>query len=146
VLSDGIVVQISTKPGESFIDRMIAWWKEPVARRPPRDRPQHPPRRVTIIFLLAVVTLQPFAHYSNATQSITVLVPCWSAHPDHHRRPSFGHTVSPGMDRLVQRNVLAMSGRAVEAAGDVSTLLLDRQERSPTQPPCRRVPAASGSR
>ncbi|MER3452737.1 MAG: K(+)-transporting ATPase subunit B [Acidimicrobiia bacterium] len=127
VLSDQIVVRISTQPGESFIDRMIAL-VEGVSR-------QKTPNEValsillaglTIIFLLVVVTLQPVAIYSGAEQSIIVLVGlavCLIPTTIGALLPAIGIA---GMNRLVQRNVLAMSGRAVEAAGDCSTLLLDK--------------------
>ncbi|HSQ37310.1 MAG TPA: potassium-transporting ATPase subunit KdpB [Acidimicrobiia bacterium] len=127
VLSDRIVVRITSKPGETFLDRMIALVEG--ARR------QKTPNEValnillaglTIIFLLAVVTLQPFAVYSGARQAVPVLVAllvCLIPTTIGALLPAIGIA---GMDRLVRRNVLALSGRAVEAAGDVSTLLLDK--------------------
>jgi len=127
VLSDRIVVRITSKPGETFLDRMIALVEG--ARR------QKTPNEValnillaglTIVFLLAVVTLQPFAVYSGARQAVPVLVAllvCLIPTTIGALLPAIGIA---GMDRLVRRNVLALSGRAVEAAGDVSTLLLDK--------------------
>jgi K+-transporting ATPase ATPase B chain len=127
VLSDGIVVRISTKPGESFIDRMIALVEGATRQKTPNEIALNILLAgLTIIFLLAVVTLQPFAHYSNATQSITVLVALLVCLIPTTIGALLSAIGIAGMDRLVQRNVLAMSGRAVEAAGDVSTLLLDK--------------------
>ncbi len=127
VLSDEIVVQITARPGETFLDRMIALVEG-------ADR-QKTPNEValtillaglTIIFLLAVVTLQPFAIYSGAEQSLIVLVALLVCLIPTTIGGLLSAIGIAGMDRLVQRNVLAMSGRAVEAAGDVSTLLLDK--------------------
>ncbi len=127
VLSDGIVVQISTKPGESFIDRMIALVEGASRQKTPNEIALNILLAgLTIIFLLAVVTLQPFAHYSDATQTITVLVALLVCLIPTTIGALLSAIGIAGMDRLVQRNVLAMSGRAVEAAGDVSTLLLDK--------------------
>jgi len=127
VLSDGIVVKISTKPGESFIDRMIALVEGASRQKTPNEIALNILLAgLTIIFLLAVVTLQPFAHYSNAAQSITVLVALLVCLIPTTIGALLSAIGIAGMDRLVQRNVLAMSGRAVEAAGDVSTLLLDK--------------------
>ncbi len=127
VLSDGIVVQISTRPGESFIDRMIALVEGASRQKTPNEIALNILLAgLTIIFLLAVVTLQPFAVYSNATQTITVLVALLVCLIPTTIGALLSAIGIAGMDRLVQRNVLAMSGRAVEAAGDVSTLLLDK--------------------
>ena len=127
VLSDGIVVQISTKPGESFIDRMIALVEGASRQKTPNEIALNILLAgLTIIFLLAVVTLQPFANYSNATQKIPVLVALLVCLIPTTIGALLSAIGIAGMDRLVQRNVLAMSGRAVEAAGDVSTLLLDK--------------------
>ncbi len=127
VLSDLIVVRISTRPGESFIDRMIALVEGASRQKTPNEIALNILLAgLTIIFLLAVVTLQPFAHYSNATQSITVLVALLVCLIPTTIGALLSAIGIAGMDRLVQRNVLAMSGRAVEAAGDVSTLLLDK--------------------
>ncbi|MDP9073872.1 MAG: potassium-transporting ATPase subunit KdpB [Actinomycetota bacterium] len=127
VLSDQIVVKISTRPGESFIDRMIALVEGASRQKTPNEIALNILLAgLTIIFLVAVVTLQPFAHYSNATQSITVLVALLVCLIPTTIGALLSAIGIAGMDRLVQRNVLAMSGRAVEAAGDVSTLLLDK--------------------
>src|ERR1700730_17434996 len=117
VLSDGIVVRISNRPGESFIDRMIAWVEGASRQKTPNEIALNILLAgLTIIFLLAVVTLQPFAHYSNATQSITVLVALLVCLIPTTIGALLSAIGIAGMDRLVQRNVLAMSGRAVEAA------------------------------
>jgi K+-transporting ATPase ATPase B chain len=127
VLSDRIVVHISTKPGESFIDRMIALVEGASRQKTPNEIALNILLAgMTIIFLLATVTLQPFAIYSNARQSITVLVALLVCLIPTTIGALLSAIGIAGMDRLVQRNVLAMSGRAVEAAGDVSTLLLDK--------------------
>jgi K+-transporting ATPase ATPase B chain len=127
VLSDEIVVCITAKPGETFLDRMIALVEGANRQKTPNEIALSILLAgLTIIFLLAVVTLQPFAIYSGAEQSIVVLVAllvCLIPTTIGGLLSSIGIA---GMDRLVQRNVLAMSGRAVEAAGDVTTLLLDK--------------------
>jgi potassium-transporting ATPase ATP-binding subunit len=127
VLSDEIVVRISSKPGETFLDRMIALVEGADRQKTPNEVALSILLSgLTIIFLLAVTTLQPFAIYSHAEQTIVVLVAllvCLIPTTIGGLLSSIGIA---GMDRLVQRNVLAMSGRAVEAAGDVSTLLLDK--------------------
>jgi potassium-transporting ATPase ATP-binding subunit len=127
VLSDGIVVKITTRPGESFIDRMIALVEGADRQKTPNEIALNILLAgLTIAFVLAVTTLQPFAVYSSAHQSIIVLVGllvCLAPTTIGGLLSAIGIA---GMDRLVQRNVLAMSGRAVEAAGDVSTLLLDK--------------------
>ncbi|WP_330186086.1 potassium-transporting ATPase subunit KdpB [Dactylosporangium sp. AC04546] len=141
VLSDRIVVKITQKPGESFVDRMIALVEGANRQKTPNEIALNILlASLTIIFLLAVATLQPLAIFSKAVQAFA---------PDSAALTADGVTgivlVSllvclipttigallsaigiAGMDRLVQRNVLAMSGRAVEAAGDVNTLLLDK--------------------
>jgi potassium-transporting ATPase ATP-binding subunit len=141
VLSDRIIVKITQKPGESFIDRMIALVEGANRQKTPNEIALNILlAALTIIFLLAVATLQPLAIYSKSVQAFA---------PDSQALNGHGVTgivlVSllvclipttigallsaigiAGMDRLVQRNVLAMSGRAVEAAGDVNTLLLDK--------------------
>lgn len=141
VLSDRIVVKITQKPGESFIDRMIALVEGANRQKTPNEIALNILlAALTIIFVFAVVTLQPLAIYSKANNPgvpdsqaldaggvtgivmvslLVCLIPT-----------TIGALLSAigiaGMDRLVQRNVLAMSGRAVEAAGDVNTLLLDK--------------------
>lgn len=127
VLSDRIVVRITARPGESFLDRMIALVEGAERQKTPNEVALGILLAgLTLIFLLAVVTLQPLAVYSGSEQDVIVLTALLvSLIPT-----TIGGLLSAigiaGMDRLVQRNVLAMSGRAVEAAGDVSTLLLDK--------------------
>ncbi len=127
VLSDEVVVSISAKPGESFLDRMIALVEGSSRQKTPNEIALSILLAgLTIIFLLAVVTLQPFAAYSSAHQPIIVLVALLVCLIPTTIGGLLSAIGIAGMDRLVQRNVLAMSGRAVEAAGDVSTLLLDK--------------------
>ncbi|WP_414940892.1 potassium-transporting ATPase subunit KdpB [Amycolatopsis sp. cmx-11-51] len=127
VLSDRVVVKITTKPGESFVDRMIALVEGASRQKTPNEIALTILlSTLTIIFLLAVVALQPMAGYSGSQQSVivlTALVVCLIPTTIGALLSAIGIA---GMDRLVQRNVLATSGRAVEAAGDVSTLLLDK--------------------
>ncbi|MER5972687.1 potassium-transporting ATPase subunit KdpB [Streptomyces sp. NPDC002055] len=127
VLSDRIVVRITTKPGETFIDRMIGLVEGAARQKTPNEIALNILlASLTIVFLLAVVTLQPFAIHAGAEQSLivlTALLVCLIPTTIGALLSAIGIA---GMDRLVQRNVLAMSGRAVEAAGDVSTLLLDK--------------------
>jgi K+-transporting ATPase ATPase B chain len=127
VLSDRIVVKISARPGESFMDRMIALVEGASRQKTPNEIALNILLAgLTIIFLLATVTLQPFAIYSGAEQSLIVLVALLVCLIPTTIGALLSAIGIAGMDRLVQRNVLAMSGRAVEAAGDVSTLLLDK--------------------
>ncbi|MDQ6840227.1 MAG: potassium-transporting ATPase subunit KdpB [Actinomycetota bacterium] len=127
VLSDRIVVRIASKPGESFLDRMIALVEGADRQKTPNEIALNILLAgLTIIFLLAVVTLQPFAIYSGAAQSVIVLVALLVCLIPTTIGALLSAIGIAGMDRLVQRNVLAMSGRAVEAAGDCSTLLLDK--------------------
>jgi K+-transporting ATPase ATPase B chain len=127
VLSDRIVVRITTKPGETFIDRMIALVEGAARQRTPNEIALNILlASLTVVFLLAVVTLQPFATYAHAEQSLVVLTALLVCLIPTTIGALLSAIGIAGMDRLVQRNVLAMSGRAVEAAGDVSTLLLDK--------------------
>jgi K+-transporting ATPase ATPase B chain len=127
VLSDGIVVRITARPGETFLDRMIALVEGADRQKTPNEVALSILLAgLTIVFLLAVVTLQPFAIYSGAEQSIIVLVALLVCLIPTTIGGLLSAIGIAGMDRLVQRNVLAMSGRAVEAAGDVTTLLLDK--------------------
>jgi K+-transporting ATPase ATPase B chain len=127
VLSDEIVVRITARPGESFLDRMIALVEGSARQKTPNEVALTILLSgLTIVFLLAVVTLQPFAVYSGAKQSLIVLVALLVCLIPTTIGGLLSAIGIAGMDRLVQRNVLAMSGRAVEAAGDVSTLLLDK--------------------
>jgi K+-transporting ATPase ATPase B chain len=127
VLSDRIVVKITSKPGETFIDRMIALVEGASRQKTPNEIALNILlASLTIVFLLAVVTLQPMAFYSGAPQSIVIMVALVVALIPTTIGALLSAIGIAGMDRLVQRNVLAMSGRAVEAAGDVNTLLLDK--------------------
>jgi potassium-transporting ATPase ATP-binding subunit len=127
VLSDRIVVKITSKPGETFIDRMIALVEGASRQKTPNEVALNILlASLTVVFLLAVVTLQPMAFYSGAPQSIVILVALVVALIPTTIGALLSAIGIAGMDRLVQRNVLAMSGRAVEAAGDVNTLLLDK--------------------
>ncbi|MGH3393706.1 MAG: potassium-transporting ATPase subunit KdpB, partial [Streptosporangiaceae bacterium] len=127
VLSDRIVVKITSKPGETFIDRMIALVEGAKRQKTPNEIALNILlASLTIIFMLAVVTLQPIAFYSKAPQSLVILVALLVALIPTTIGALLSAIGIAGMDRLVQRNVLAMSGRAVEAAGDVNTLLLDK--------------------
>jgi len=127
VLSDRIVVQITAKPGESFVDRMIALVEGSARQRTPNEIALNILlASLTLVFLLAVVTLQPMAVYSGRPQSVVVLVALLVCLIPTTIGALLSAIGIAGMDRLVQRNVLAMSGRAVEAAGDVGTLLLDK--------------------
>jgi potassium-transporting ATPase ATP-binding subunit len=127
VLSDQIKVKITSNPGETFLDRMIALVEGAERQKTPNEIALNILLAgLTIIFLLAVVTLQPFAIYSGAPQTIFVLVSLLVCLIPTTIGGLLSAIGIAGMDRLVQHNVLAMSGRAVEAAGDVNTLLLDK--------------------
>ncbi|MFD9905134.1 potassium-transporting ATPase subunit KdpB [Streptomyces sp. NPDC059063] len=127
VLSDRVVIKITTKPGETFIDRMINLVEGAARQKTPNEIALNILlASLTIVFLLAVVTLQPFAVYAGAEQSMIVLAALLVCLIPTTIGALLSAIGIAGMDRLVQRNVLAMSGRAVEAAGDVSTLLLDK--------------------
>jgi potassium-transporting ATPase ATP-binding subunit len=127
VLSDRIVVKITSKPGETFIDRMISLVEGASRQKTPNEVALNVLlASLTLIFVLAVVTLQPMAYYSGAPQTLIILVALIVALIPTTIGALLSAIGIAGMDRLVQRNVLAMSGRAVEAAGDVNTLLLDK--------------------
>src|SRR6266571_1396812 len=127
VLSDRIVVTITSKPGETFIDRMIALVEGAKRQKTPNEIALNILlASLTIIFMLAVITLQPMAFYAKAPQTLVTLVALLVALIPTTIGALLSAIGIAGMDRLVQRNVLAMSGRAVEAAGDVNTLLLDK--------------------
>jgi K+-transporting ATPase ATPase B chain len=127
VLSDWIKVRITSNPGETFIDRMIALVEGASRQKTPNEIALNILLAgLTIIFLLAVVTLQPLAVYSNSRQTIFVLISLLVCLIPTTIGALLSAIGIAGMDRLVQHNVLAMSGRAVEAAGDVNTLLLDK--------------------
>jgi len=127
VLSDQIKVQITSNPGETFLDRMIALVEGAERQKTPNEIALNILLAgLTIIFLLAVVTLQPFAIYSGSPQTVFVLVSLLVCLIPTTIGGLLSAIGIAGMDRLIQHNVLAMSGRAVEAAGDVNTLLLDK--------------------
>ncbi|MFI9100719.1 potassium-transporting ATPase subunit KdpB [Streptomyces fildesensis] len=127
VLSDRIIVRITSKPGGTFIDRMIALVEGAERKKTPNETALNILlASLTIVFLLVVVTLQPMAGYAHSAQSTVVLVALLVTLIPTTIGALLSAIGIAGMDRLVQRNVLAMSGRAVEAAGDVSTLLLDK--------------------
>ncbi|MGB0109416.1 MAG: potassium-transporting ATPase subunit KdpB, partial [Terriglobales bacterium] len=127
VLSDLIKVRITSNPGETFLDRMIALVEGAERQKTPNEIALNILLAgLTIIFLLAVVTLQPFAIYSGSPQTVFVLVSLLVCLIPTTIGGLLSAIGIAGMDRLVQHNVLAMSGRAVEAAGDVNTLLLDK--------------------
>jgi K+-transporting ATPase ATPase B chain len=127
VLSDWIKVKITSNPGETFLDRMIALVEGATRQKTPNEIALSILLSgLTIVFLLAVVTLQPFSIYSKAPQTIFVLVSLLVCLIPTTIGGLLSAIGIAGMDRLVQYNVLAMSGRAVEAAGDVDTLLLDK--------------------
>jgi K+-transporting ATPase ATPase B chain len=127
VLSDQIKVKITSNPGETFLDRMIALVEGAERQKTPNEIALNILLAgLTIIFLLAVVTLQPMAIYSSAPQTVFVLISLLVCLIPTTIGGLLSAIGIAGMDRLVQHNVLAMSGRAVEAAGDVNTLLLDK--------------------
>ena len=127
VLSDEIKVKITSNPGETFLDRMIGLVEGASRQKTPNEIALNILLAgLTIIFLLAVVTLQPFAIYSGAPQNVFALVSLLVCLIPTTIGGLLSAIGIAGMDRLIQRNVIAMSGRAVEAAGDVDVLLLDK--------------------
>jgi len=127
VLSDFIRVRITANPGETFLDRMISLVEGATRQKTPNEIALSVLLAVlTIIFLLAVVTLEPFAIYAGTAVTVTVLIALLVCLIPTTIGGLLSAIGIAGMDRLVQHNVLAMSGRAVEAAGDVDTLLLDK--------------------
>src|SRR5437868_6284756 len=127
VLSDWIKVRITSNPGETFLDRMIALVEGAERQKTPNEIALNILLAgLTIIFLLAVVTLQPFAIYSGSSQTVFVLVSLLVCLIPTTIGGLLSAIGIAGMDRLIQHNVLAKSGKAVEAAGDVNTLLLDK--------------------
>ena len=127
VLSDQIVVRITARAGETFLDRMIALVEGASRQKTPNEIALNILLAgLTVIFLLATVTLQPFAVYSGAEQTVITLIALLVCLIPTTIGALLSAIGIAGMDRLVQHNVLAMSGRAVEAAGDCSTLLLDK--------------------
>jgi K+-transporting ATPase ATPase B chain len=127
VLSDRIVVRISSDPGESFLDRMISLVEGASRQKTPNEVALSILLSgLTIIFVVAVATLAPFSIYAGYAQSVTVLIALLVCLIPTTIGGLLSAIGIAGMDRVLQRNVLAMSGRAVEAAGDVDTLLLDK--------------------
>jgi K+-transporting ATPase ATPase B chain len=127
VLSDRIVVEITAEPGHTFLDRMISLVEGANRQKTPNEIALTILLAVlTIIFLPVVVVLQPFGLFAGATVSVVILVSLLVCLIPTTIGALLSAIGIAGMDRLVQRNVLAMSGRAVEAAGDVQTLLLDK--------------------
>ncbi|MGV9694762.1 potassium-transporting ATPase subunit KdpB [Streptomyces sp. NPDC003470] len=127
VLSDRIVVRITTKPGETFIDRMIHLVEGAARQKTPNETALNILlASLTVAFLLACATLPSFARHAGTDLTLVVLVALLVCLIPTTIGALLSAIGIAGMDRLVQRNVLAMSGRAVEAAGDVSTLLLDK--------------------
>ena len=127
VLSDEIKIRITSNPGETFLDRMIRLVEGASRQKTPNEIALNILLAgLTIIFLLAVLTLQPYAIYSGAPQNIFVLVSLLVCLIPTTIGGLLSAIGIAGMDRMIQRNVIAMSGRAVEASGDVDVLLLDK--------------------
>ena len=127
VISDQIIVRITARPGQTFLDRMIALVEGAERQKTPNEIALNILLAgLTIVFVLATVTLQPFAIYSGDKQQLVILVALLVTLIPTTIGALLSAIGIAGMDRLVQANVLAMSGRAVEAAGDCSTLLLDK--------------------
>ncbi|HKU81423.1 MAG TPA: HAD-IC family P-type ATPase, partial [Candidatus Tumulicola sp.] len=127
VLSDRIVVRVTANPGESFLDRMIGLVEGAQRQKTPNEIALSILLAgLTIVFVIAVATLAPFSIYAGAPQSLTVLIALLVCLIPTTIGGLLSAVGIAGMDRVMQRNVLAMSGRAVEAAGDVDTLLLDK--------------------
>jgi K+-transporting ATPase ATPase B chain len=127
VLSDYLIVRITANPGETFIDRMIALVEGATRQKTPNEIALTILLSgLTIIFMFAVVTLQPFAVYSGGSVSVPVLIALLVCLIPTTIGGLLSAIGIAGMDRMIQQNVIAMSGRAVEAAGDVNTLLLDK--------------------
>jgi K+-transporting ATPase ATPase B chain len=127
VLSDRIVVRITSKPGETFVDRMIALVEGAARQKTPNEIALNILlASLSVVFVVVALTLNPVASYAGASVSVPVLVALLVCLIPTTIGALLSAIGIAGMDRLVQRNVLAMSGRAVEAAGDVTTLLLDK--------------------
>ncbi len=127
VLSDEILVQVTSDPGETFLDRMIALVEGAKRQKTPNEIALSILLAgLTIIFVIAVATLSPYSIYAGTMQSVTVLIALLVCLIPTTIGGLLSAIGIAGMDRVLQRNVLAMSGRAVEAAGDVDTLLLDK--------------------
>ncbi|HZV78376.1 MAG TPA: HAD-IC family P-type ATPase, partial [Candidatus Binatus sp.] len=127
VLSDSILVQVTANPGEAFLDRMISLVEGAKRQKTPNEIALSILiSGLTIIFLIAVATLSPYSLYAHSSQSITVLIALLVCLIPTTIGGLLSAIGIAGIDRVLQRNVLAMSGRAVEASGDVDTLLLDK--------------------
>ncbi|HKC83781.1 MAG TPA: HAD-IC family P-type ATPase, partial [bacterium] len=127
VLSDRIVVEITQEPGKSFLDRMIALVEGAARRKTPNEIALGILlAALTLIFVLVIVSLRPFALFANTEISVTTLIALLVALIPTTIGALLSAIGIAGMDRLVRRNVLALSGRAVEASGDVDVLLLDK--------------------
>jgi K+-transporting ATPase ATPase B chain len=127
VLSDRIVVEITQEPGHSFLDRMIALVEGAARRKTPNEVALNILlASLTLIFLVVVVTLKPIAQFAGTEISMTTLIALIVALIPTTIGALLSAIGIAGMDRLVRRNVLALSGRAVEASGDVDVLLLDK--------------------
>jgi K+-transporting ATPase ATPase B chain len=127
VLSDRIVIEVTANPGETFLDRMIHLVESASRRKTPNEIALNILlAALTIIFMIAVVTLQPFAIFAGTSVTITVLIALLVCLIPTTIGALLSAIGIAGIDRLLQRNVIALSGRAVEAAGDVDTLLLDK--------------------
>ncbi len=127
VLSDQIIIRITANPGETFLDRMIALVEGATRQKTPNEIALIILLSgLTIVFLLAVATLQPFAVYSGASVAVSILIALLVCLIPTTIGGLLSAIGIAGMDRVIQHNIIAMSGRAVEAAGDVNTLLLDK--------------------
>ena len=127
VLSDWLVIRVTKNPGETFIDRMVALVESATRQKTPNEIALTILLSgLTVVFLLAVATLQPFAIYSGGAVPVPILIALLVCLIPTTIGGLLSAIGIAGMDRLVQHNVIAMSGRAVEAAGDVNTLLLDK--------------------
>src|SRR5439155_10564734 len=127
VLSDRIVVEITQEPGQSFLDRMISLVEGAARRKTPNEIALNILlAALTLVFVVVVATLRPFALYAHTDVSITTLIALLVALIPTTIGALLSAIGIAGMDRLVRRNVLALSGRAVEASGDVDVLLLDK--------------------
>ncbi|HEV3123962.1 MAG TPA: potassium-transporting ATPase subunit KdpB [Candidatus Dormibacteraeota bacterium] len=127
VLSDRIVIEITQNPGETFLDKIIGLVESASRQKTPNEIALNILLAgLTIIFMFAVVTLQPFAIYAGSSVTVTVLIALLVCLIPTTIGGLLSAIGIAGIDRLLQKNVLAMSGRAVEAAGDVDTLLLDK--------------------
>src|ERR1700688_3192484 len=127
VISDRIVVKITANPGETFLDRMIALVEGAVRQKKPNEIALTLVLSgLTLVFIVAVATLAPFSIYAGTSITVTVLIALLVCLIPTTIGGLLSAIGIAGIDRLLQKNVLAMSGRAVEAAGDVDTLLLDK--------------------